>query len=107
MSLGQNSEKVTFIKKDAFYFALGGLMLGFGSRFGLGCNLGAMDAAISSFSFSGWVFLLAMTLGGIAGMKLFAGKVCILPHRIGKKTVRTEMINDHRWSSILRRNYHG
>ncbi|MGM0523982.1 MAG: YeeE/YedE family protein [Bacillota bacterium] len=74
-----------FNKKDAFYFALGGLMLGFGSRFGLGCNLGAMYAAISSFSFSGWVFLLAMTLGGIAGMKLFAGKVCILPHRIGKK----------------------
>ena len=60
-------------------------MLGFGSRLGLGCNLGAMYAAISSFSFSGWIFLVAMTLGGIVGMKAFAGKVCILPHRVGKK----------------------
>lgn len=74
-----------FNAKDAFYFALGGLMLGFGSRFGLGCNIGAMYAAISSFSFSGWIFLISMTIGGIIGMKAFAGKVCILPHRIGKK----------------------
>jgi hypothetical protein len=74
-----------FSKKDAFYFGLGGLMLGFGSRLGLGCNIGAMYASISSFSFSGWIFLIAMTLGGIVGMKAFAGKVCILPHRIGKK----------------------
>ncbi|WP_051237707.1 YeeE/YedE family protein [Lacticigenium naphthae] len=74
----------SFNKKDAGYFALGGLMLGFGSRFGLGCNIGAMYASISSFSISGWFFLMAMTLGGIVGMKMFAGKVCILPHRIRK-----------------------
>ena len=73
-----------FSKKDAAYFALGGLMLGFGARLGLGCNIGAMYAAISSFSFSGWIFLLSMSLGGIVSMKLFAGKVCILPHRTGK-----------------------
>ncbi|WP_423188734.1 YeeE/YedE family protein [Alkalibacterium sp. f15] len=71
-------------KKDAGYFALGGLMLGFGSRFGLGCNIGAMYASISSFSISGWFFLVAMTSGGIVGMKVFAGKVCILPHRVRK-----------------------
>lgn len=66
-------------KKDIFYFSLGGLLLGLGSRIGLGCNIGAMYASISSFSASGWVFLLAMSLGGIAGMKMFAGKVSILP----------------------------
>ncbi|WP_440896494.1 YeeE/YedE family protein [Amphibacillus sp. Q70] len=71
-----------FNKRDGAYFALGGLMLGFGSRFGLGCNIGAMYASISSFSISGWFFLIAMSLGGIFGMKAFAGKVCILPHRM-------------------------
>lgn len=70
-----------FNKKDAAYFALGGFMLGFGARFGLGCNIGAMYAAISSFSISGWFFLLSMSLGGIVGLKAFAGKVCIIPHR--------------------------
>lgn len=72
-------------KKDMFYFALGGLLLGFGSRVGLGCNIGAMYAAISSFSASGWVFLLSMSLGGIVGMKLFVGQVSILPVPIHKK----------------------
>ncbi|MFM1514321.1 YeeE/YedE family protein [Helcococcus ovis] len=64
--------------KDAAYFALGGFMLGFGARFGQGCNVGAMYSAISSFSLSGWVFLISMSLGGIIGLKLFAGKVCVI-----------------------------
>ncbi len=68
-----------FSAKDAFYYALGGLMLGFGSRFGLGCNIGAMYSAIANFSFSGWIFLLSMVTGGIIGLKAFGGKVNILP----------------------------
>ena len=64
---------------DACYYALGGLMLGFGSRFAYGCNIGAMYSALTSFSLSGWVFLIAMSLGGITGMLVFAGKVNILP----------------------------
>ena len=68
-----------FSVKDGLYYALGGLMLGFGSRFGLGCNIGAMYSAISNFSISGWIFLLAMVAGGIIGLKAFGGKVNILP----------------------------
>lgn len=67
-----------FKLKDGLYFALGGFMLGFGARFGQGCNVGAMYSAISSFSLSGWVFLIAMSLGGIIGLKLFEGKVCVI-----------------------------
>lgn len=68
-----------FSVRDGLYYALGGLMLGFGSRFGLGCNIGAMYSAISNFSISGWIFLLAMVAGGIIGLKAFGGKVNILP----------------------------
>lgn len=64
--------------KDALYFALGGFMLGFGARFGQGCNVGAMYSSITSFSLSGWVFLAAMSIGGVIGLKLFAGKVCTI-----------------------------
>ena len=64
---------------DACYYAVGGAMLGFGSRFAYGCNIGAMYSAITSFSFSGWIFLISMALGGVAGMLVFAGKVNILP----------------------------
>lgn len=65
--------------KDGLLFALGGLMLGFGSRFALGCNIGAMYSSITNFSLSGWVFLIAMSLGGIAALKLFQGRICIIP----------------------------
>lgn len=68
-----------FSVKDALFFALGGFMLGFGARFGQGCNVGAMYSAICSFSLSGWVFLLSMSIGGIIGLKLFEGKICIIP----------------------------
>lgn len=65
--------------KDALLYALGGAMLGFGSRFALGCNLGAMYSSITNFSVSGWVFLVSMSLGGIIGLKLFQGKINIIP----------------------------
>lgn len=67
-----------FSFKDSLYFALGGFMLGFGARFGEGCNVGAMYSSITNFSLSGWVFLIAMSFGGYLGLKLFAGKVCII-----------------------------
>lgn len=68
----------SFKSKDALLFALGGLLLGFGSRFAYGCNIGAMYSAISNFSFSGWIFLVAMSVGGIIGLKMFEGKICII-----------------------------
>ncbi|MDO4432549.1 MAG: YeeE/YedE family protein [Aerococcaceae bacterium] len=66
----------SFNKKDGLYFAFGGLLLGFGSRFALGCNLGAFYSSVTNFSMSGWVFMIFMALGGIFALKVFAGRVC-------------------------------
>lgn len=65
-----------FNKKDSLYFAVGGLLLGFGSRFALGCNLGAFYSSVTNFSMSGWVFMIFMALGGLFALKVFAGRVC-------------------------------
>lgn len=65
--------------RDVLLYALGGFMMGFGARFAKGCNIGALYAAISNFSLHGWGFLVALSLGGIAGLKLFEGKLNIIP----------------------------
>lgn len=76
---GRMSFKIKLSKKDLLIFAFGGLLMGFGARFAKGCNAGALYSAMSTFSVSGWVFLITMTLGGLAGLKLFAGKADTIP----------------------------
>lgn len=68
-----------FTGKDSVYFIIGGLLMGFGARLAKGCNAGALYSGISTFSVSGWVFLVAMTIGGLIALKVFAGKACTLP----------------------------
>lgn len=53
--------------KQLALFALGGLLMGFGTRFANGCNVGALFTPIANFSLSGWVYLLVMIGGAIAG----------------------------------------
>lgn len=53
--------------KDAIIFAIGGFIMGIGTRFGNGCNAGALYTPISHFSLSGWVYLVVVTSGGIIG----------------------------------------
>ena len=75
-------------KTDIAYYALGGAFMGFGARLGKGCNAGALYSSMSTFSLSGWVFLIAMTLGGLACLKLLPGKTSMVPNRcdiFGKK----------------------
>lgn len=57
--------------KDVIFYAIGGLLMGYGSRVARGCNVGALYSGISNFSLSGWVFLVAITLGGIIGSSLY------------------------------------
>ncbi len=68
-----------FKSKDSIYFAIGGLIMGFGARLAKGCNAGALYSGISTFALSGWVFLVAMTLGAVVALKAFAGKASTLP----------------------------
>ena len=67
--------------KDLIYYVLGGTMMGFGARLAKGCNAGALYSSMATFSLSGWFFLIAMTLGGIACLKLLAGKMSMVPDR--------------------------
>lgn len=76
---GKFSFDLNFNLKDAGYYALGGLMMGFGARLAKGCNIGALYSAIANFSLHGWAFLVALSLGGIFALKIFAGKVNIIP----------------------------
>lgn len=50
-----------------FLFALGGIVMGFGTRMSQGCNAGALYTPVAQMSLSGWVFLLALIVGGILG----------------------------------------
>lgn len=49
----------------------GGILMGYGARLALGCSVGGLIGGVSSFSLHGWVFLLAVISGVLAGIKLF------------------------------------
>ena len=51
---------------------LGGLLMGYGARLAMGCNIGALFTGISSLSLSGWVFALFLLVGSWIGSKLLA-----------------------------------
>ncbi|MFC4781907.1 YeeE/YedE family protein [Eubacterium multiforme] len=67
---GHFNFKKNFKLKDVIYYIIGGLLMGYGARIALGCNVGALYSGISNMSLSGWVFLPSLTLGGIIGVKL-------------------------------------
>lgn len=49
---------------------LGGLLMGVGARFALGCNIGSFFSALPAFSLHGWVFGIFIFLGAAVGSKL-------------------------------------
>ena len=53
--------------KDFIIFAIGGFLMGFGTRLSNGCNVGALYTPIAEFSLSGWVYLVIVTTGGLIG----------------------------------------
>jgi uncharacterized membrane protein YedE/YeeE len=67
---GHFSFKKKFKLKDATFYAIGGLLMGYGARIAMGCNIGAFYSAVANFSLSGWVFMLALILGGVIGVNL-------------------------------------
>ena len=68
-----------FKLKDVSIYLLGGFLMGFGARLAGGCNIGALFSGIANFSLSGWGFFLTLWLGGMLALKVFAGKVNIIP----------------------------
>lgn len=53
-----------------FLSVVGGLMLGFGARLALGCNVGNFVATIQSLVFSGLIFFLGMAVGTFISTRL-------------------------------------
>ncbi|MGB2080083.1 MAG: YeeE/YedE thiosulfate transporter family protein, partial [Vibrio sp.] len=66
----KNPTKISYSAKQYALFALGGLLMGLGTRFANGCNVGALYTPIANFSLSGWVYLVFLIIGGVLGNKL-------------------------------------
>ncbi|MFW6299055.1 MAG: YeeE/YedE thiosulfate transporter family protein, partial [Bacillota bacterium] len=54
---------------EILLFALGGFLMGFGTRLSLGCNVGALFTPIANFSLSGWLYFFTLFAGGYIGNK--------------------------------------
>nr|WP_246582714.1 YeeE/YedE family protein [Clostridium mobile] len=67
---GHFSFKRGFKFKDIIFYAIGGILMGYGARLSTGCNIGALYSAICNLSLSGWTFMIALTIGGIIGVDL-------------------------------------
>lgn len=59
-----------FKVKDAVFYALSGILMGFGAKLSSGCNVGALFSGIANLSLSGWVFLVTLVIGGLLGVKI-------------------------------------
>ena len=77
-----NSKFIAGLKitpKGFMTFAFGGFIMGFGTRLSNGCNVGALYTPIAEFSLSGWVYLVVVATGGLAGnyiLKNYINKTC-------------------------------
>ncbi|GEM78025.1 YeeE/YedE family protein [Vibrio superstes] len=69
--------KSQYTLKHYALFSIGGLLMGVGTRFANGCNVGALYTPIANFSLSGWIFFGALVAGGILGNQ-FARKVKLI-----------------------------
>ncbi len=52
-------------------FAVGGLLMGLGTRFSMGCNVGALYTPIANFSLAGWFYFFFLVAGGYIGHKVY------------------------------------
>lgn len=59
-------------KRQFFMALIGGVMMGYGTRLAVGCNIGAFFSGIPSFSLHAWVFGIFAMLGTWAGVKILS-----------------------------------
>ncbi len=72
MALLANEFKLKMPTREIAVWAIGGgILMGIGSRIGMGCNIGAFFATVTNGDPSGWLFALGMTAGGYGGVKFF------------------------------------
>lgn len=71
------SLKMSF--QDFIGFAIGGSLMGLGSRMARGCNIGALYSAITNFSLHGYIFMFFLILGAAFAIKIFQGRLVLCP----------------------------
>lgn len=76
---GRFSAKIKMNFRDFAGYAVGGALMGLGSRMARGCNIGALYSSITNFSVHGYIFMAFLILGGAVAIKLFAGKIALCP----------------------------
>jgi len=64
------TSEIKITPKQMALYAMGGILMGFGTRLANGCNVGALYTPIANFSLSGWVFFAALVGGGILGNRV-------------------------------------
>ncbi|WP_410506372.1 YeeE/YedE thiosulfate transporter family protein [Haloimpatiens sp. FM7315] len=57
-------------KKQFVAALVGGIMMGYGTRLAVGCNIGAFFSGIPSFSLHAWIFGVFIFLGAGVGVKI-------------------------------------
>lgn len=63
-------------KRDALMYAVAGFSMGFGTRLGNGCNVGALYTPIAEFSLSGWIYIIFLFTGAFIGNRVVKGHNC-------------------------------
>lgn len=67
---GQFKLKKIKSAKNVWAAIIGGLLMGIGARFALGCNIGSLFTALPAFSLHGWLFLISIFGGAAVGSQL-------------------------------------
>lgn len=61
---------INFKSKDIIFYALAGILMGYGAKLAGGCNVGALFSGIANLSLSGWVFMATLIAGGMLGVRI-------------------------------------
>ncbi|SMS15169.1 YeeE/YedE family protein [Levilactobacillus zymae] len=77
--------------RDFSGFAVGGALMGLGSRMARGCNIGALYSGITNFSVHGYIFMIFLILGAAFAIKLFEGRIALCPTYRDDATPKTNL----------------
>ncbi|MEO5356534.1 MAG: YeeE/YedE family protein [Nitrospirae bacterium YQR-1] len=59
------------VSKRLFWAFIGGILVGFGSRLGMGCTLGMLIAGVIQLTPAGFIFMMSLWMGGLATTAAF------------------------------------
>lgn len=67
MFVKQVKEGVKITPREILIYAIGGILMGVGTRLSNGCNVGALYSPIANLSLSGWIYFIFLFGGGMLG----------------------------------------